>query len=215
MSILKSGVSAGYRFMTFREFVAECPNTDQHRICLLRHDLDDKPQRLRLFLEAERIAGVRSTTFILVHTDKYNPHAYPLLKILREAERDGFEIGLHSNFLEAAKATGYNPETLLKNEVETLRGYFQISGVACHRNIDNMYNSLPYLEKNWPALRGLTGLTYHAYDAEIMNNLAFVNEGIMPLGWRSLTPEEVIASGRSFCLSTHPHWWHKDHAHED
>jgi hypothetical protein len=215
-SILKLSLDTGYRFLRLRDFVEQKPDVHKEKICVLRHDLDDKPQRLRGMIDSEESLGVRSTVFVLVHTDKYNPFSYPALNVLRKAEDRGFEIGLHTNFVEVSQIVDAAPDKILANEVNALRGYFSISGIACHRNIDFMYNSLPYVEANWERLKTDNRLLYQAYQPSIFNELVFVNEGFLPhLGWRSHLPEDVIASGKSFCLSTHPHWWHQDHAFED
>lgn len=215
-SILKLALDSGYRFMQMQEFAEKKPDVIKDRVCVLRHDLDDKPQRLRGMIDCEESLGVRSTIFVLVHTDKYNPFAYPALHLLRKAQERGFEIGLHTNFIEVSQIVGVEPDRVLENEVNALRGFFPVAGIACHRNIDFMYNSLPYLEANWAKLKAHNCLSYQAYDSAIFQDLVLVNEGFLPhLGWRTHHPEEIIESGRSFCLSTHPHWWHQDHAFED
>ena len=48
-----------------------------------------------------------------------------------------------------------------------------------------------------------------------MSNNVFINESTNHLGWRNHTPEDIIESGKNFILSTHPHWWHKEHPFED
>src|SRR5579885_1951290 len=184
--ILQRALDSGYRFLRLRDFVDEKPDLQSQKICVLRHDLDDKPQRLRGVIDTEEQLGVRSTVFVLVHTDKYNPFSYPALNLLRKAEARGFEIGLHTNFVEVSQIVDTDPDKVLANELNALRGYFRVDGIACHRNIDFMYNSLPYVEANWERLRADNALLYQAYQPSIFNELVFVNEGFLPhLGWRS------------------------------
>lgn len=215
-SILLNAKSKGYKFMTMREIAEERPDLYKNRICVLRHDLDDKPYRLRGMIDCEDLCGVKSSIFILIHTDKYNFLSYPTLSFLREIESKGFEIGLHTNFVEVAQIAGIEPQEVLTKEMTILRQYFNIVGIACHRNIDYMYNSLPYVENHWGEIKSKNNLAYQAYCTSIFGDLVFVNEGFVPhLGWRSNIPEDVIRSGKSFCLSTHPHWWHNQHAFEN
>jgi len=214
--ILESAKNNGYEFLRIRDYVLNKNAKTEKKIALIRHDLDDKPQRLGAILDVEDDLGIRSSIYVLVHTNLYNFLSVPVLQSLRQAESMGFEIGLHSNFVEFAKLLDTDPDEILAKEIEILRCHFQIDGIACHRNIDYMFNSLPYLEEKWPSFKKSLSLLYQAYDQELFGGFQFVNEGLSPhLGWRSLTPEEVIASGQSFYLSTHPHWWHRVHAFED
>lgn len=215
-SILRDALDAGYRFVTFRQVCAGDFTNGSEKIAVIRHDLDAKPWRLKGILDVEDALGIRSSNFILVHDNGYNPLSVSVLPVLRAAEEKGFEIGLHTNFVETATLTGQDPLKVLDVELSVLRNYFDVQGVACHRNIDFMYNSLPFLEQHWASIKERQNLLYQAYEPSIHDVFDFVNEGLNPhLGWRGLTPEEAIASGRKFCLSTHPHWWHRSHAFED
>lgn len=215
-SIIEKAISSGYSFLTFRDFARHKRKPQGKKIALLRHDLDDKPQRLEPILRVETALGVRSSIYVLVHTNAYNFMSLPVLSALLEAESHGFEIGLHTNFVETSQLLGLSPDDVIAKEIQILRCHFEIDGVACHRGVDFMFNSLPYLDDKWATFSKNFSLTYHAYDDKIFGDFKFVNEGLNPhLGWRSKTPEEVIESGENFCLSTHPHWWHRDHAFED
>lgn len=214
--IVESALAREYRFMTMREFVVERPDVHEEKIAVLRHDLDDRPSRLPGIVDVERRLGVRSTIFVLMHTDRYSLFSYNVLSMLRSIDSEGFEVGLHTNFVEVAQIVGCDPDMILTIEAQTLKAYFDVAGVACHRNIDFMYNSLPYLQENWPRLQEALGFLYEAYDEDLFSDLVFVNEGFKPhIDWRNEVPESVIESEKSFCLSTHPHWWHRDHPFED
>lgn len=215
-TILRRALDAGYTFVTFRQACEGKLLKAPKKYAIIRHDVDAKPGRLNGILEVEEKLGIRSSNFVLVHDNTYSALAISVLPHLLDAERRGFEIGLHTNFVETATLMGQEPLDFFAKELSVLRNYFDVKGVACHRNIDYMYNSLPCLEANWPELRARHDLLYQAYEKGILDELTFVNEGLNPhLGWRGQTPEEVIASGNKFCLSTHPHWWHKTHAFED
>jgi hypothetical protein len=214
--ILESAKNNGYELLSIRDYVLNKAAKFSQKIVLIRHDLDDKPQRLNAILDVEADLGIRSSIYVLVHTNTYNFLSVPVLQSLRHAESMGFEIGLHSNFVEFAKLLDAKPDDILAKEIKILRCHFQIDGIACHRNIDYMFNSLPYLEEKWPSFKKSLSLLYQAYDEDLFGGFQFVNEGLSPhLGWRSQTPEEVIKSGQSLYLSTHPHWWHRIHAFED
>jgi hypothetical protein len=212
-SILSGALKNGYRFFTMRDFVAQnCPSG---KIFLLRHDLDTKPRSLLAVLEAEKELGVRSTIFARAMANDYNLLGYEVLPMLLEAERDGFEIGLHTNFVESGIINGIEPRTVLEAEINLLKSFFQVSGVACHRDINYMHNSLPWLVEHWDDIRMQNNLVYQAYEDRFVKSCTYVNEGLSPhLGWRTVKPEQIISQSLPICLLTHSHWWYKKHAFE-
>jgi len=212
-TILHAALAQGYVFSSLREFVTlDCP--DQKHF-VIRHDLDKQPASLRPIIDAERELNVRSTVFVRVCGSEYNPLGYAGYCAIKHAVEAGAEIGLHSNFVEFATINDIPPERVLGAELTTLRGFFNVHGISTHRDINYMYNSLPWLKKNWESIKDRLGLEYEAYEHRILSKLVYVNEGLNPhLCWRSTTPEQAIATGKSICLMTHPHWWYKDHAFE-
>jgi peptidoglycan/xylan/chitin deacetylase (PgdA/CDA1 family) len=214
VEIISAAKAAGYRFSTLRDFVADgCP---EEGVFILRHDLDARPQTLRQMLDAERASGVRSTIFVRVMANDYNALAYTVLPGLRAAEADGFEIGLHTNFVEYATIAGLDAMHVLATEVTMLRAFLDVVGVSCHRDLNYVHNSLPWLEEHWPDVKAALALQYQAYDRQILDRAVYVNEGVNPhLCWRDKRPEDIVPSGQSICLLTHNHWWYKSHPFEE
>lgn len=213
--ILEHAKKCNYKSVTLDEFVAlGCPQ--KHHL-IIRHDLDKSPLTLKPVLDAERATDTKSTTFVRLAGAEYNFLSYPCFKILQDAEKDGFEIGLHSNFVEFATLMKLDPFKVLQDEVSMIRSFFNVSGVATHRDINYMHNSLPSLQNefNWRALKADLKLNYEAYSRQIMNSVVYVNEGLNPhLCWRSSPPEAHFESGSSVYLLTHSHWWYVNHAFE-
>ncbi|MDA9792193.1 hypothetical protein N9C15_00905 [Schleiferiaceae bacterium] len=211
--IITSALDMGYVFMTVKEFLENgCP---KEKVFILRHDFDKKPQNCDIFINVERELGVRSTTYVRVANNEYNPFSYIVYPKLKKAEEEGFEFGLHSNFLEYAKFTGMRTEDVLTREWKALSAFFNIEGIACHRDINYTYNSLPWIEENSSFINDI-GIKYQAYDEKLMSSVLYVNEGLNPhLCWRTITPEEAISTGKSICLLTHNHWWYYDFPFEE
>lgn len=213
-SILKSAINKGYEFSTMEKFWDDgCPSEGRF---ILRHDLDANAPTLKRVLDVERTNGVVSTVYVRVTTNTYNPFDYRTFPVIRDAQRDGFEIGLHSNFVEFARFHGLSPENVLSSEMQCIRAFFgDIRSIACHRDLNYAYNSLPWLQENWEEIHRSLGFKYEAYDSKIMDNILYVNETAeQKLGWRKLTPENAIETGKSICLSTHPHWWYENNPFE-
>lgn len=86
LSLLRQG---SYAFTGYHDYQTH------PRCVILRHDIDNSlPQALRL-AEIEAEEGVKSTWFVLLRTDFYNPASAASQKILRRIRELGHEIGLH------------------------------------------------------------------------------------------------------------------------
>jgi hypothetical protein len=215
-SILIQAKASGYNFCTLAQYWHD---PQPEKLFILRHDVDTNPLTLKGVLDVEEIQNVPSTVYVRVTSNNYNPFDYRTFPLFDRVSKLGGELGLHSNFVEFAKLNGINSDSGILNiliaEHTALSVFYPICGIACHRDLNYTYNSLPWIEKHWPEIQKTTGLVYQAYEQKIMDNLIYVNETAeQRLGWRKWTPEDAIATGRSICLSTHPHWWFKDHPFE-
>ncbi len=211
--IIKKAKSNDYVFVTVHEyFDLGCPTTGYF---ILRHDLDKHPQTLQKQLDVEISNGVRSTIYARVTANDYNVLSYPVLKMLRSAEDDGFEIGLHTNFVEYATINSLDPMKVLSMENELLSSFFDVRGLAPHRDLNYAYNSLPFIKRNWNQIKTI-GFDYEAYDDQIFSSCVYVNEGFNPhLCWRNNAPEDVIETGVSIYMMTHNHWWYDENPFEE
>lgn len=206
--IIKQALDAGYRVLTVNEFVSD--KYEGEKVLVLRHDLDKNPHSMYPMAQVEMRLGVKSSIFVRVMGAEYNPLSYQVVTVLKRLERDGFEIGLHSNFLEFATFTDSNPISILRTEYEILASLYKVKGISCHRDINFTINSLPFLQSNWTIIQKETALEYDAYDDKIFGSLEYVNEGLSPhLNWRNRPPTNVISEGKSLYLLTHNHWWYE------
>ena len=211
--IIKYGLDRSYNFVTLSEFIElGCPSSGY---CILRHDLDTKPQTLEKMLKTELNNRVKSSVFVRVTANDYNAFSYPVLNVLSRYENLGFEIGLHTSCVEYGEINKVKPFDILNFEYNALSNFFSIRTIAPHRDLNYAYNSLPYLEKNWKIIKNI-GFKYQAYENRIIKNTLYVNEGFNPhLCWRKLTPYEAYDTGKSVYILTHNHWWYLDHPFEE
>ncbi len=206
--ILKAALDSGYKILCIRDFLKE--SSTSSKVLLLRHDIDKNPHSMYPLAETELELGVKSSIFVRVMGAEYNPFSYSVTTDLLELEKNEFEIGLHSNFLEFATNTNQNPVSILAAETKVLSSIYKIKGISCHRDINYVINSLPYLQSNWESIKQATGLEYDAYDNSLFEKLIYVNEGLNPhLAWRHDSPLDVIKQGKSLYLLTHNHWWYE------
>ena len=203
----------GYRFYTVRDFLQTgCP--EDHAF-VMKHDIDRQPSTLAPLLDVERELGIRSTLYARVSANEYNVMSYPVMRTLRQAERDGFEVGLHTNFYEYAMINDLDPLTVLRAELTLMRHFFDVQGISTHRDFNYAFNALPWLEAHWTDVSQALQISYQAYDPRLMGAATYINEGMKPhLTWRNDRPEDVIETGKSIYMLTHNHWWYDRHPFE-
>jgi hypothetical protein len=207
--ILEAFAASGYQAMTFTEYW-RMPAGERNRLLLLRCDVDERLDRVPVLLEPQNGLGLRATWFIHVHAS-YNAFSYDGYDIVKRIVASGGEVALHSNFVEFATLMGEEPGDVLRREraiLEAICGR-PVLGHACHRDMNYVYNSLPWLE----ACGGVQecGFLWEAYDPLFTTeNILYVNEALVPrhLGW-SVDPEGAAQTGQNVCLFVHPHWWHR------
>lgn len=209
---LQVALKQGYEFVTMSEYVTR--KTTDKKYFIARLDLDFKPATLQPFVKLASELSIPFTVFVRV-AGPYTIFWYPHFQRIAEAYSSGFEIGLHTTPAEWATLMGRDMETTLSAELQALRAHFDVVGVAPHRDINYIYNSLPWLEKHWEHLKTSMGLLYHAYESVFHDDMLYVNEGLSPhLGWRGITPTEAIKTGKNIHMLLHPHWWYVEHPFE-
>jgi hypothetical protein len=211
--IISKAKSLNYTFCTVTEyFNLGCPK-DKHMI--IRHDVDLQPSSVQQLIDCEKNLGVPATYYVRVCGSPYNVFDYSLFKSFKDAEKAGFEIGLHTNPVEFAKINNLNTLSVINSEIKMLSQFFDVKSMACHRDMNYIYNSLPFVEENWDEIEKENGLICQAYDNVFFDNSIYVNEGINNfIGWRDKKPEEVMDTEKSIYLITHNHWWYKNHPFE-
>jgi len=169
---------------------------------------------LQPFVKLAGELSIPFTLFVRV-AGPYNIFWYPNYKVIAEAAKAGCEIGLHTTPVEWATLMQRNVEDTLAAELAALRSHFDVVGIAPHRDINYVYNSLPWLEEHWAHIKSTTGLLYHAYEDDFQKDWIYVNEGLSPhLGWRNMSPMDAIKSGKNIHMLLHPHWWYVEHPFE-
>lgn len=210
--VISLAKSEGYNFVTMSEYLDV--SNREGKYFIVRLDLDLKPQTLKPFTEISKKLNVPFTVFVRV-AGPYNILWYPNYEVVEEARRAGCEIGLHTTPVEWATLMGHPVEDVFAAELATLRSKFPVDGVAPHRDINYVYNSLPWLEENWDTLQSKFALKYQAYQPVFQDDVVYVNEGLAPhLCWRNSTPTQAIETGKTIHMLLHPHWWYVNHPFE-
>lgn len=169
------------------------------RCVILRHDIDtDLAQAVR-FAELEAEAGVRSTYFVLLRTDFYNPASSGSLEQLHRIQALGHEIGLH--FDEKAYPDGTPEETVQRilKEREVLSALLEteVSTVSMHRPSRTTLDA----DLQIPGMVNSYGRTF-------FHDFKYLSDSRRR--WREPV-EEIIQSGTydRLHILTHAFWYHQ------
>ena len=183
--------SKGYSF----SFYGEKPID---KTIILRHDIDSDIKKALALAKIEHQLGVKSTYFVLLRTDFYNPFSKESLEMLLKIISLGHEVGLH--FDEKSYEEDCDIVDEVKNEVKLLSMLINkpVRVVSMHRP------SRKTLDANYRF-----DYIINSYSQEYFNNYKYISDSRR--NWRE-NPFEVIESGlyNKLHILTHAFWYHKD-----
>lgn len=81
--------SKGYAISSYLNY------KDNEKCVILRHDVDNDPEKALELAKYENAVGVKSTFFVLLTSPFYNVFSYETNKIIRKIASLGHDIGLH------------------------------------------------------------------------------------------------------------------------
>jgi hypothetical protein len=186
-----------YRFVTFTD--DRLHEQGDGKSILWRHDVDFSPHRALGLARIEAEANVRSTYFVLLHSQFYNALEPEVVRIFAEIAALGHAIGLHFD----AQFYGHNEEleALLQMERHLLETTLAVSIQAF-----SWHN--PF-QGNWieSADAASIGGMVNAYGGAIRNRFSYLSDshGV----WRFRRLYDVLAEANEAHLQvlTHPEWW--------
>lgn len=116
LSIFKS---KGFNFLRFDEYMSnDKPELD--KICLIRHDVDRKPNFALRMAKLEHEMGIKSTYYFRAKKCSFN------IGIIKEIESLGHEIGLH---YESLSDTNGNVELAIKDFEKNLVEFRKVASI--------------------------------------------------------------------------------------
>lgn len=126
---------SGYIFTDYHGYSAH------PRCVILRHDIDNSLSQAVRLAEVEADLGVKSTYFVLLRTDFYNPASAASQKALSRIQALGHELGLHFDEMAypqeggSSTAVSSSTEELIRHEGEILADICgcPITTVSMHR----------------------------------------------------------------------------------
>jgi hypothetical protein len=214
---VRGALEHGYETLTlsaFADVAAAGPPQDDHRILLLRHDVDTDVGRARRMWEIERRLGVVGSYFFRRSTWD--------LGFMRELAAAGCDVGYHYEELatvvkERGAASAAEARALLgaararlRTTITELRGStgLALDVFAAHGDFANRAVGVSNVELlSDPGLRAEIGARLEAYDVEAHVS-ARSSDGVPPGGWEPEDPMHAIQRGeRVVAVLLHPRSW--------
>ena len=169
------------------------------RCVILRHDIDQSPLAALKMAQLEAEEGVRSTYFLLLRTDFYNPASKAILSAVQQIYALGHEIGLH--FDEMAYGGILTPEEAVQKilaEAQMLSAILElpITTVSMHRPSKNTLNA----DLQIPGIVNSYGKTF-------FHDFKYLSDSRR--NWREPVLD-IIRFGEydRLHILTHPFWYH-------
>jgi hypothetical protein len=187
---IRSIVDRGYVLRDFHEV------DPSQRHLVLRHDVDQSIQIARRMAAIETENGWRSTWFVLMRTEMYNPWSLDAAANLRAMIADGHEIGLHLDAALYPDAAAM--EAGAQAECAALEA---ITGAAVR--IISFHRPAKHLVGNDSPVAGRP----HAYMPRYMRDIAYCSDSRGQ--WHHGHPwdQPALIEGKAFQLLTHAVWW--------
>lgn len=107
----------GYAVTSYRDYYEK---RIRGFICLLRHDVEDSPQKALMLAKMESHLGVSASYFFRVHSPNYNPADPEVVAIIRALIAMGHEVGLHTEPIDFSAAFGLSMLEVIRREKEFL-----------------------------------------------------------------------------------------------
>lgn len=177
-----------------------CPYQEEYqsdRVCVLRHDVDNSLDKALEFAEYEKELGVRSTYFILVRSDFYNPFSKKNAGTIRRIQELGHDIGLHfdEKYLEGQEQKEIS--SVIAAEAECMG---RLLGIAV--NSVSMHRPSPEALQADYRIPGLV----NSYSQRFFREFKYVSDSRR--NWREDVCE-IIRSGEfaQLHILTHPIWY--------
>lgn len=161
----------------------------------LRHDVDLCLERAAEMASVEAELGVRSTYFVLISTDLYNPASARSRRLLASINDAGHEIGLH---FDVTQTQGEDPDEAADRECNILAALTgkPVETISFHRPARELLN----LSRRFAGRR-------HTYEPDFFSNIAYVSDSNG--GWHHGHPlnHPAVAARTAIQVLTHPIWW--------
>lgn len=177
-----------YKFLLFKEVLSQKLNSPT---LLLRHDIDFSLNHAWKMAKLEHKLDIKSTYFILLYNDFYNPLTPSSKEIIKNIKDMGHEIGIHWD------SRNYRDESWKKKFKRDLQILSDIirEPILSGSQHEPASTSLIKISKL---------LKFEAYSS---NFKKFIYTSDSSMTWRKYTPLDLLENQLNFQFLAHPFWW--------
>jgi hypothetical protein len=194
-SLLETALGSGYTFVNF----AEAQKAQQHRFCILRHDIDADLNAAYEMARIESELNIKSTYFLMLRSPVYNLFSRANHTLTKKIMNLGHHIGIHYDEGFYADETDLNE--LLSSETAVFRNMFGID-----IDVVSFHQPGPRIISNEIKVKGLI----NTYDKENMKGITYISDSNKI--WKEDDAWEIFSNSKhsKLHLLIHPMWWMTD-----
>lgn len=129
--LLTELIENGYRFQTFRDFLAS-PET---KVVMLRHDVDARNQNSLAFAEIQHELGIQGTYYFRMVKGSFDPD------VIQKMVAMGHEVGYHYEDMDFANGDPHVAIEIFKSNVSELRRFAPVDTLCMHGSPQSKYDN--------------------------------------------------------------------------
>jgi hypothetical protein len=139
-----------------------------------RVDVDMNVRRAARLASIFKVHSINASFFLRLHANEYNLMSFENFEALKFIQSCGFEIGYHSEIVDAAKIFGERPDECLRRDLAVMEAMLgePVLGIASHGGLTGL-NNLDFWKNNSPED---FGCRYEAYDPRIFEVGLYVSD---------------------------------------
>ena len=149
--LLTSFKDAGYKFVTFEQYLDEKPDG---KIIILRHDVDELAENALEMARLEKTLGIIATYYFRRVKQSDKP------SIIREVADMGMEIGYHYEDLSRAEGNMDEAVDSFRRNLDYFRTYYPVKTVCMHGSSSSKYDNRDIWKAHKLENFGLAGEPY-------------------------------------------------------
>lgn len=205
-STLAAYLSEKYVFTTFTGVGAA--RDSRTGLVLLRHDVDKSVAKALDMARIETALGISATYFIRVHSNYYNPFGHVCYRQIKEIISLGHQVGLHTEFYDAAKISGEDPMEMFRREIKVIENVIDAVCPCYSLHRTSGSSTIEEIKACTSRIREEIKLP-GAYDREFQAGFKYLSDssGI----WREGCFCGHTGKHNRLHLLTHPDWWFHTH----
>ena len=195
LDFLAKAKSKEFAFVRFQDFLPGAHPLPERYIAL-RHDIDFAPGFSLEMAGLEYAAGIKSTFFVLVDGQFYNPLESEVIRQIRQIRALGHEVGLHFALSSSVHADLGQELAFRLHILNSIAGD-SVRSISQHDPVNAGFATVTLPAGHYPCV--------DVSQVIREKNLLYVSDSAMM--WRRYTFDTALDQRRNLCLLAHPHSW--------